>query len=141
MAYLPDTDIQSAAISSDELFFYFTIELAGLSTATNQLGALYGIEIDVDKDGRGDFLFTASNPAKDWSASETKSFADANKDMGGKTSLRADSSTNSKSDGYERVLASSSSVFSRMDPSSEVTVQITVSKEMLGDATQFLWGA
>jgi hypothetical protein len=139
MLYLADTDILSAAISSDENYYYFSIQLAGVSTTDKKLDALYGIEIDVNKDGRGDYLLTAINPGKDWSSMDTKAYFDANKDVGGLTPIRADVAAKSKSDGYEKTLVSADSVFSRFDPNQDATLQIAVSKNLLGDAKQFLW--
>jgi hypothetical protein len=141
MVYLPDTDILTAAISSDENFYYFTIQLAGLSVMDKKLAGTYGIEFDMNKDGRGDYLVTAMNPGKDWSSSDVKAYSDPNKDVGGLTPIRADPSSKLKSDGYEMVLTSADSAFSRLDPNQEAAIQIAVSKHLIGDATKFLWGA
>jgi hypothetical protein len=153
MVYLPDTDILSASIGSDDSFFYFTIKLAGLSASIEDLGvagqvgskknlgAIYGIELDTDKDGRGDFLFTAMNAGKDWSSTGVMAYSDPNKDVGALTPLRSDPVGKSMSDGYEVTLDSAGLMFSRMDPSSEASIQIAVSKQLLGGVSQFLWGA
>jgi hypothetical protein len=141
MVYLPDTDILSASISSDTSFYYFTIKLAGVSLDSSKLSGLYGIEIDTNKDGRGDFLLTAMNAGKDWSSTDVMAYSDPNKDVGALTPLRSDPVAKVKSDGYEVTLVSEGLLFSRLDPSDESSIQIAVSKQLLGGATQFLWGA
>lgn len=141
MVYLPDTDIQTASISSDEEYFYFTIQLAGLSESEKKLTATYGVEIDVNKDGRGDYLVTAIQPGKEWSSMYVKAYFDKNMDVGGLTPMLSDPSSTLESDGYEVALNHADSAFARLDPDDETIIQISVKKSLIGDATQFLWNA
>ena len=139
MVYLPDTDIQTASISNDDDYFYFTIQLARLSESENKLTATYGVEIDINKDGRGDYLMTAIKPDKDWSSMYVKVFFDRNMDVGGLTPIRADPSSTLKSDGYEVALKHADSAFARLGPDDETIIQLSISKLLIGDAKQFLW--
>ena len=139
MAYLPETDLLTASVSSDEEYYYFTIQLAGVSTVEKKLTATYGIEIDIDKDGRGDYLVTSIQPGKDWSSSNVRAFFDKNQDVGGSTPIRADPSSKHTSDGYEVALNRAGAAFVRLDPANDAILQLSVKKQLIGDATQFLW--
>jgi len=141
MDYLPDTDILTASIFTDANYHYFTIQLAGLNKADYILSATYGIEFDLNKDGRGDFLVTAMNPTKDWSIVDVKVYSDPNGDVGGPIPIWADSRFIGKGDGYEKILDNVNSAFARLDPNNETAIQIAVSRQLLGDPNEFLWGA
>ena len=141
MDYLPETDILSAAIFTDATYPYFTIKLAGLSKVDFKLSATYGIEFDVNKDGRGDFLVTATNPGKDWSSVGVSVYSDPNKDVGGPTPIWVDSKLKVKGDGYETTLDNLTSAFVRIDPANEAAIQIAISRQLISDPKEFLWGA
>ena len=55
MLYLPDVDIIFTSISSDENFYYFTIQLNDVDPTTGKLSGMYGIELDRSLTGRGTF--------------------------------------------------------------------------------------
>jgi hypothetical protein len=141
MIYQPDVDILSASLAKDENFFYFKIKLAGLDPKTSSLTADYGIEFDLNKDGRGDYLVWAKDPLKEWSAEGVTVYTDPNGDVGGKVPMTADASF--IGNGYEKVMAvnADNSSFSRIAPEDPTVVEITVSHKMLGDPKEFLWGA
>jgi len=59
MVYRPDVDLERVELSQDPTFYYFMLQLSGLSPDTNRLSAYYGVELDIDRDGRGDLLLWA----------------------------------------------------------------------------------
>jgi hypothetical protein len=141
MVYLPDTDILTASLFTDTNYHYFSIQLAGLNKADNKLTATYGIEFDLTKGGSGDYLVTAMNPTKDWSTVDVRVYTDPNGDVGGTTPVRTDSNLSGKGDGYEKTLDNTNSAYARLDPKNPAVIQIAVSRVLLADPKEFLWGA
>jgi hypothetical protein len=140
MIYQPDIDILKASIASDERFFYFTLTMKGLDQTTNTLGASYGIEFDRTKTGRGDLLVWVRGLKDAWSSENIKVFSDADKDIGGSNPILAD--IGFTGDGYEVEvkLEGSKAVYARMVPGTPNALQIAVSRNLLDNASEFLWG-
>jgi len=141
MIYQPDVDILTASIAEDANYFYFKIKLAGLDPNTNKLMTDYAIEFDLNKDGRGDYLIWVKNPSKDWSSSGVTIYTDPDGDVGGKVPMSAEAGL--KGDGYEKVMevSADSTSFFRIAPEDPTVVEIAVSRKMLGNPKEFLWGA
>jgi hypothetical protein len=141
MNYQPDVDILTASITKDANYFYFKIKLDGLDPKTSKLTADYGIEFDLNKDGRGDYLVWVKSPAKDWSTDGVTIYTDPNGDVGGKFPMTAEAGFSGN--GYDNVMAVSgdNSSFSRIAPENPKIVEIAVSRKMLGDPKEFLWNA
>src|SRR5690349_8360386 len=55
MTYVPDLDIERFSLTSDEDWFYVSINLIG-TDPNNTMGIQYGVELDQDRDGFGDFI-------------------------------------------------------------------------------------
>jgi hypothetical protein len=142
MIYQPDLDILSVSMSKDEKFFYFVIKVVGISDKSQTLSGQYGIEFDLNKDGRGDLLVLAQKPVKDWSSTGVQIFSDPNGDVGGKIPMKTEAGF--KGDGYEKKMDASSSgagVFARLSPSDPASVEIAVSADQLGGVKEYLWNA
>ncbi len=104
MVYRPDVDIKKAEISSDDTFYYVIITLSG-EHPDGGLQAAYGVEIDEDRDGRGDLLVVADNPTStSWSIDGVSIHRDSNNDVGGSSIMRPDSGY--AGDGYDQVVFS-----------------------------------
>jgi len=56
MSYRPDLDLIRVEISHNPTFYYFQLQLGNINSATGILSGFYGVEIDTDRDGRGDYL-------------------------------------------------------------------------------------
>jgi hypothetical protein len=68
------------------------------------LGIHYGVELDKDKDGFGDFLILAKPPyTAEWNARNVQVFADANRDTGGNSATASDAPFDG--DGYESLIS------------------------------------
>ncbi len=142
MAYQPDVDILTASLYVDDDFFYFSIQLAGLAEKSQSLTALYGIEFDTNKDGRGEKLILARNPGRDWSNSGVEIYTDLNSDVGGKIPMTAE--TGFKGDGYENKVNAENkdpSAFARVSETQPSTVEIAINRKLLNDPKEFLWSA
>jgi hypothetical protein len=99
---VPDLDIVSYTVASDANFWYVSIELIG-TNPNNSLGINYGLELDQDHDGFGDFLIWAHPPySTDWETSPVQIFEDQNHDTGGLSGEKSDAPL--EGDGYETLI-------------------------------------
>jgi len=63
--YFPYIDIVNTQGYIDDIWGYATITLSGMD-ANGHLPAKYGVELDLNKDGRGDWLVLVSQSASAW---------------------------------------------------------------------------
>lgn len=141
MIYQPDLDINTVDFSQDETFFYFTILLNGMNVENWILTGRYGIEFDRTLTGRGDFIVLVEKPSKKWSIANISAFADKNVDVGGPTPLIADASFEGNGYDLKIELTGNRLAFARISPDSNQAVQFAISRELLENPDQFLWGA
>ena len=107
MVFRPDVDLGRVEISQGNTFYYFMLHLEGLNPDTDMLSAYYGVEVDLDKDARGDFLIWAlGDGSKEWSIADVYVYEDGNTDVGGKRPLLADA-PDYDGDSYDEKLFSS----------------------------------
>jgi hypothetical protein len=106
----------------------------------NPLGIQYGVELDTDKDGFGNFIILARPPfTSEWSTSTMQVFADQNRNTSGASSSRADAPYTS--DGYETLLFDGESqtgddpdlAWVRMLNTGDATLQIAFKRSLAGD--------
>ncbi|MGA2820142.1 MAG: hypothetical protein ABSF61_05740 [Anaerolineales bacterium] len=145
MTYLPALDITRADIAWDGQWFYITIKLQASPLTAQDRPADYGAEIDVNHDGRGDYLILISAPkTKDWTTDGVRVFQDQNHDVGGATPLASD---NQPGNGYETLVFNQGqgpdpdAAWGRISPSDPATVQIAFLRNTIGGAGSFLWWA
>lgn len=146
MDYQPAVDITRAEVTFDDTWFYFTVELADADPATGALLGTYAIELDFNRDGRGDWLILAEAPSSfNWSTDGVRVLLDINGDVGGNTAMTADDSV-SFGDGFETELFNNGigddpdAAWARRAPSSSNSVQMAVKRDFLRSLS-FLWGA
>ncbi len=102
MTYIPDLDISSFNIRRSDDWYYLSFDIIG-TDPNNPLGILYGVELDQDLDGFGDFMIIAEPPfAEEWSTSGVTVYADANHDSAGDSPNKSDAPFTS--DGFETLL-------------------------------------
>ena len=143
MTYLPYIDIVDVGMTSDEKFYYIQIKLAGVDATTSGIKGYYGVEFDLDKDGKTEFLVLAEAPAgKDWTTDGVQVFVDENGDIGGLSSKPDDVYAG---DGYEK-LAFDSGVGSDPDlawarflNNSTPVVEIAFKKDVLKIVPDFMF--
>jgi hypothetical protein len=138
MVYQPELDIDTVDISFSEDFFYFTITLIGMD---RQSSALYGIEFDRSKTGRGDLLVLTSVPGEAWSLDNVRVLEDVNGDVGGLRPVVAEEGFTGNGYDQEVELGEDRLAFSRLSPDDPRAVQIAVSLALLEYPDEFLWGA
>jgi len=142
MVYQPELDIITVDFSYDEYFFYFTINLIS-GPKPDDMGqyGMYGIEFDRTKTGRGDLIVLVENPQYDWSVENVSIYTDKNGDVGGPRPMIANAGF--LGNGYDTNLEMESDkiAFARLAPEDPSSVQIAVSRSLLENPTEFLWGA
>jgi hypothetical protein len=56
MEYLPQIDIVGMSMTQDENWYYVQIKVVGADPATGELSGLYGVEFDLNVDGKTESL-------------------------------------------------------------------------------------
>ena len=103
--YLADIDLVRVSAAEDQDWYYFRLELFGLSGG--KLKAQYSIEADTDGDGCTDWLWRVERPSRniqervgydEWGKEKVTAYYDADNDVGGLNCAGAD--TNRNGNGY-----------------------------------------
>ena len=135
---------ESAEISKNGPFIYVSIRLEQGPDADSE--ALYGVELDLDVDGRGDWLILAAAPASgDWTVEGVQACRDANEDIGASTPMRSDEPNQSLT-GYEDCVFNSGQGISpdeawvRLAPNDPNLVEIAFLHSLIDEDPQFMWG-
>lgn len=87
--YFPDLDIIRARVSRDSQWFFVDIKLVGQDPASGLLG-VYGVELDLNVNGRGDVLLMAAKPGAAWSTDGVRAWQDNNHDVGAAHPIQSD---------------------------------------------------
>jgi hypothetical protein len=102
MTYVPDLDISSFMLGQDADWIYVSISLVG-DDPNSRLDIDYGVELDVDHDGFGDYLIWARPPYPvNWSTSPVQIYQDKDHDTGGLNP--STSEVVFKPNGYEKLI-------------------------------------
>jgi len=90
MTYIPDMDIHKFSLSRDADWYYVSIRLIG-NNPNDPLGIDFGVEIDSDGDGFGDYVIWA-NPAytSSWDTSNVQIYQDTDHDSAGASASQSD---------------------------------------------------
>ena len=136
------------SMTQDENWYYVQIKVVGTDPATGELSGLYGVEFDLNVDGKTEVLFLAQGPVgSDWTAEGVKMYADLNGDIGGASSRPDDIYSG---DGYETLVYDSGNVLmadQSDDPdvgwvrgsTSTNVVEIALKKAVLKDYPKWMW--
>jgi hypothetical protein len=144
--YYPSIDIQQASLSIGNPWIYTAILLKGPDSNTNVLDASYAIELDLNLDGRGDYLVLANAPnAKDWSTDGVQVWHDADHDVGGTVPVKSDPVQ--LGNGYEELVfdqgkgVDADLAWARISSTNPNEVWIAFKTSTVQGAEKFLWGA
>jgi hypothetical protein len=144
--YFPYLDIVDTQGFKDDTWGYATITLVD-KDSNGGLPGEYALEIDLDRDGRGDWLIRATNPAStQWSTQGVQAYKNANGDIGGVAVMTADNKPRG-GDGYETLVfdqgkgSLTDGAWVRIAPNDPKTVQIAFKLSMLGSPTSYAMGA
>jgi len=142
--YFPYLDIIDTQGFKDDTWGFATITLSGLD-ASGKLPGTYGVELDLNKDGRGEWLILASNPASsDWTTQGVQAWNDANGDVGGSIPMTADETA--PGDGYEALVfdqgtgANTDGARVRVTANDSKTIVIGFKLSLIGDPDSFAMG-
>jgi len=99
MTYVPELDVQTYTVSSDKDWWYVSMTLAGAGSDP-AAAPNYGVELDQDHDGFGDYLIWAHPPyGSAWDTAAVEIFQDKNHNTGGLSGEKSDAPLTT--DGYE----------------------------------------
>jgi len=99
MDYIADMDIASYNVRLADNWIYVSIELIG-TEPNNEMGIHYGIELDLDGDGFGEYIIWSNPPyTPEWSTNGVQVFEDQNHDSAGLSAALSDAPLDG--DGYE----------------------------------------
>ncbi|MCJ7432595.1 MAG: hypothetical protein MUO77_03820 [Anaerolineales bacterium] len=145
MTYVPDLDIATFHLGQDTDWYYVSVKLVGVDP-NNALGINYGVELDTNADGFGDFIIWARPPyTSEWSTDNVQAFADKNHNTSGLTAEKSDAPFTA--DGYETLIFDGGHgsgddpdlAWIRMATETDVTLQFAFKKSWAGGS--FMYGA
>jgi hypothetical protein len=144
--YFPYLDIVDTQGFKDGTWGYATITLQN-TDPNGDLPAQYGIELDLDRDGRGDWLILTSSPAStQWTTQGVRAWRNSNGDIGGVAVMAADTHPRG-GDGYEVQAFDQGQgslidgAWTRISDSDPKTVELAFKLEMLGSSGSYAMGA
>ncbi|MBI9047976.1 MAG: carboxypeptidase regulatory-like domain-containing protein [Anaerolineaceae bacterium] len=142
--YFPDLDINRAVLNKSGNWYYETIQLTGTSPEGDMRG-YYGLEIDLDLDGRGDVLILGGQPGNDWSTDNVRVWQDTNNDVGDNMILASDPPQSGN--GYDKLVFDAGIgddpdlAWVRRSPSDQNSVQLAFKPSAINSDAEFIWGA
>jgi hypothetical protein len=147
--YRPDLDIQRVSMSKDATWFYVTIQLVGKNTDSGKLSADYGVELDVNKDGRGEYvIWVMPAYSSQWKRINTRIYGTGTNQVGGPHPVLSDAPWTGET--YNKMLfegltnTTLNNAWVRVSPDpkypASMDVNIAFKPEAVGNPTQFLWG-
>jgi hypothetical protein len=143
--YYPDVDIRRAELSITADWVFVNIELVGTQNASRLLGN-YGLELDLNADGRGDYLISAIAPSTEWTFDSVRAWTDGDADVGNGVALESDPPQ--VGNGYETLVFDQGKgekpdlAWARINPDDPKEVQIAFKFDLLGRRDPvFMWTA
>lgn len=144
MTYQPYLDITRTEMGNGGKWIYVVIYLEGAPPVGSE--AFYAVELDLNLDGRGDWLIGATAPASTaWTTDGVKVWRDTNHDVGGNKPMISEAPL-SGLNGYDELVfdsgqgADPDAAWGRIDPSSAQHIQIAFKQSLIGSADSFLFG-
>jgi hypothetical protein len=143
MDYEGYLDITRGELSVGSPWIYVTIFLEGTPPAGST--AVYGVEVDIDIDGRGDYLIVGAAPAStEWTTNGVRILRDTNNDVGGTNPIKADPP--SGGNGYDELVfdqgqgTDPDAAWIRLDPAGSTKVQVAFKYAAIGSPDDWTWG-
>lgn len=144
--YFPEVDINQSALNNSSPWIYATITLKSPSTTSGKLDATYGIELDLNMDGRGDYLIVANAPnATAWSTDGVMVYQDENQNVGNNVPIKSDPPQ--QGDGYEKLVFDQGKgtdpdlAWARVAADKPNVVWIAFKSSLAAGSQKYLWGA
>ena len=143
MDYRGYLDISRGELSIGAPWIYVTFFLEQAPPAGTT--AVYGVEVDMDIDGRGDWLIVgAAPPTTDWTTNGVRVLRDTNNDVGGAHPIASDAP--SGGDGYDELVfdqgqgADPDAAWIRLAPGGATKVQVAFKYSVIGSPNTWTWG-
>jgi hypothetical protein len=143
--YFPELDIRGADLGLGNPWMYTTIRLYGLSLQNNELNARYGIEMDLNLDGRGDWFILADAPFDTkWSTDRVQVWNDSNSNVGQDRVCYTDPPQDR--DSYDTLYfdqgqgVDPDAAWVRYIPGTPPSIQIAFKYSMINEDDHFMWG-
>jgi hypothetical protein len=144
--YFSYLDIVDAQGYKDDTWGYASITVQKTDENDNLPGQ-YGVELDIDRDGRGEWLILVSSPSStDWSRAGVQTWTETNGDVGGVAIMTADSKPRG-GDGYDHLVFDEGNgdltdgAWARVRSGDTRTVEIAFKLEMVGNPKAYAMGA
>ena len=143
MVYYPDLDIVYTTLNRSGDWIYVEITVQG--TRDGKLQGTYGVEVDLNLDGRGDWLILASEVKPEWSTDGVQVWKDSNRDVGDGIVLQSDPPQ--AGNGYDEQVFDQGigndpdAAWARVDPSDPNSAQIAFKRGLINNDGEFIWGA
>jgi hypothetical protein len=144
--YFPYLDIVDTQGYKDETWGYASITLQKTDESRGLPGQ-YAVELDLDREGRGEWLIRVSNPSStDWSRQGVQAWTESNGDVGGVAIMAADSKPRG-GDGYDELIFDegqgdlTDGAWARIRADDPKTVELAFKLEMIGSPKFYAMGA
>jgi hypothetical protein len=143
MDYLPDLDINEAYFSRTGDWVFVELIMSGQNPAGGMRG-VYGIEVDSNMNGRGDFIIYCSTPtSSEWTSTGVKAYEDTNQDVGGMAVLTSDTHPGN---GYDTLIfdegytGDPDAAWCRLSPTNSSGVQLAFKYTLIRNNDKYMWG-
>lgn len=138
MTYVSDLDIVTYTVSQDDIWWYVSVQLIG-QDPNNPLGIDYGVVLDTNHDGFGDYIIWTHPPyTPAWDTSNVQIYQDTNHDTGGLSGEKSDAPITT--DGYDKLIfnggngdADPDLAWARINAGFQATIQFAFKKSWSGN--------
>lgn len=141
--YYPELDIVDTLVYEDNTWLYGTIQVVDRS-AVNVSPYRFAMQVDIEADGKGDFLVTALNPpSADWTTTDVQVFQDANSDVGDLTAMFTDENA-TDGDGFETLVFDQGKgndpdvAWARVSPQNPNIVELAVKRSIFNNTAIYM---
>lgn len=142
MEYRGHLDLRLANLKYNPPWVYFILDLQEDLPASGD--AMYGVELDLDEEGRGEVFVTAQLPgSSEWTTDGVQVYRDIDGDVGGPNPIFSDAPTEDLT-GYEQLIFDSGQgedpdlAWVRRDPDAADRLQIAFKDDLVGSGG-YLW--
>jgi hypothetical protein len=143
--YFPQLDILDTVTYQDDTWIYVSLKLKGRDP-DDRLSGNYGLELDMDVDGNGDWLVLVSNPSsQEWTVDGVTIWQDTNKDVGGEAAAYTDEHPY-PGNGFDRLAFGTGEdldpdmAWARISPVDPNVVQLAVKRSLFDHDDSYLAG-
>lgn len=140
--YFPFLDITDVWFYDADPTWFFTVIAVTGPDANGILSGQYAVEVDLELEGNGEWLFVANSPTTtDWTTDGVQVWRDSNSDVGGKVAVFPDAE-GINGDGYDVLVSDDpDAAWMRLSTEYPNSLEIAFKKSLFGEKTKFMVGA